>query len=237
MVIAWLGLLPRLLGMGPRKPPEPASVREMIPTSEKPLDARELAVQVSDMVVDAVMSTVGLTAENIKKLENLGEAPLLDAKGGGSQEVGVADAVFSKLTAIGLTEKNIKQLTISEGGAPSLATGEGLSQAARIPLHLDDDTDSLEIPSSSFTEDPFDSSIRRSSVLCSTVTVEVPCVCSCCSRTMVKVANLAIHTGHIPECLKTMKSTTCKGAENVGIVPRRCDCCWAVEKRSISLCM
>ena len=149
-----------LLGIGPQKPPEAMHARGTIAMSEKLLDARELAVQVSDMVTNAIMgklAAIGLTAENIKKLENLGEAPPLNAIGGGSQEASVADTVLTKLIAIGLMEQNIKKLATLGGGTPSLAAGEGSSQAARTPLHLDDDMDNLA--SSSFaTEDPFYSS-------------------------------------------------------------------------------
>ena len=146
--------------MGPQKPPEPVHGRETIAMPGKLLDARELAAQVSEMVDDAVMSklaAIGLTAENIKKLENMGEAAPLDAVGGGSQAASLTDAVLSRLTSIGLTEKNIKKLATLRGGTPSLTAGEGW-QAAGTPLHSDNDTEHLEIPSSSFTEDPFDSS-------------------------------------------------------------------------------
>ena len=137
-----------LLGMGPQKPPEPVRVRGMLTMPKKLLDARELAAQVSEMVADAVMSklsTIGLTVANIKKLENLGEATPLDVVGGSSQ------------AAIGLMERNVKNLVTLRGGTPSLAAGEGLL-AARTPLHLDNDMDNSDISSSSFTENPLDSS-------------------------------------------------------------------------------
>lgn len=156
----WLGLLSGLFGMGPPKLPEPLHARGTIAMSEQLLDVRELAVQVSDMVADKVMSklsAIGLTAENIKKLESLGEAPPLDAIGGCSRIASLADAALSKLTAVGLTEENTKKLATLRGGTSTPVAGDG-SQAAGTLLHLDDDADNLEIPSSSFTEDPFDSS-------------------------------------------------------------------------------
>ena len=159
-VFAWLGLPCSLLGMGPQKPPGPVRARGTTATPEKLPDARELAAQVSDMVADAVMSklaAIGLTADNIKKLENLGEAPPLDATGGSSQAASLADAVLNKPAGIGPAGKNVMTLATLGGGTPSLVAGEG-SQVARTPLHSDDDTDNLEIPSSSFNEDPFDSS-------------------------------------------------------------------------------
>lgn len=146
--------------MGPQKPLEPVHARGMIAMSETVLDPREFAVQISDMVADAVMrklSVIGLTAENLQKLENLSEAPPLGAPGGGSEAASVADAVLNKLTAIGLTEKNINKLATLGRGTPSLAGSEGSSQQAMIPLHSHDDADSSQIPSSSFTEDLFDS--------------------------------------------------------------------------------
>ena len=88
--------------MGPQRPPEPVHAMGTVVMSEKLMDARELAVQVSDMVADAVMSkltAIGLTAENIKKLENLREVPPPDAMGGGSAAANVTDAVLSKLIA------------------------------------------------------------------------------------------------------------------------------------------
>lgn len=118
---------------------------------EKALDAGELATQVSDAVADAVMrklSAIGLTAENIKKLERLGEIASIDALGGVSEAGSLTDAVSRKLPAIGPVERNVN----------TLATGGGGSQTAGTPVHLDDNLDTSEIPSSSFTEDPFDSS-------------------------------------------------------------------------------
>lgn len=151
--------------MGPQKPRELVRVGGTMAASEKPLNSREFAAQVSDMVADAVMDkleALGLTAENMKKLENLGEGvPLYGLGGpGGPEAASVSDAVLNKLTAFGLTEKNIKKLAILAGGMPLVVAGEGSSQATRAPLNLDDDTDGLDIPSSSFceSEDPFDSS-------------------------------------------------------------------------------
>lgn len=121
-----------LLGMGPQKPPEPAHARG----AAVALDARELAAQVSDMVADAVMSKLaaaGLTAENIKKLRNLGEAPPLGAAGGGSQEAGGADAPPSEPASV-------------RGETPPPTAGEGSPQAARRPILLDKDRGSLETP-------------------------------------------------------------------------------------------
>lgn len=145
--------------MGSQKPPQPVRSSGAVAVCEKFLDTGKLAAQVSDMVADRVVNklmAIGLTAENIKKLEQLEAVPPLDAVGGGSQVASLADAVFSQLTAIGLTEKNIKKLATLEGEIPSLTAGEG-SQAARQPLHLDD-TDNSAFPSSPFTEDPFNSS-------------------------------------------------------------------------------
>lgn len=62
--------------MGPQKPPEPVYTRRIITLSQKFLYTYELAIQVSDMVVDVVMSklaAIGLTSDNIKKLATLGE--------------------------------------------------------------------------------------------------------------------------------------------------------------------
>jgi hypothetical protein len=78
-----------LLGMGPQKPPEPVCTRGMIAMSEKSLDARELAAQVSDMVAGAVMSrlvAIGLTADSIKKLATLGGGRSPPTAGEGFQE-------------------------------------------------------------------------------------------------------------------------------------------------------
>ena len=149
-----------LLSRGPQKCPDPVDARGMIAT-EKLLDAKELAAQVSDIVADIVMSkltAIGLTAENIKKLEKLGETPPVDTIGRGSQAAYLADAVLSKLAAIGLTEKNIKKLATLERRASSFSA-DADSQAAWTTLHSDDDADNLDVPSSSFTtEDSFDSS-------------------------------------------------------------------------------
>lgn len=144
--------------MGSRKPHEHACTRGTNPAPDQLPDAKELAAQVSGTVVDAVMSklvAVGLTAENIKKLQSLRETPL-GAVGGGSEAASVADAVASRLAAIGLTEENIKKLAALEGGVPSHAAA-GLSQVTRAPLHLDGDSDSCGAPSPTPAEDPFDS--------------------------------------------------------------------------------
>lgn len=69
----------------------------------------------------------------------------------------VADAVMSKLAAIGLTEINIRKPATAGRGTPSLAAGEG-SRAVKTPVHLDDHPGNVEFPASSFLEDPFDSS-------------------------------------------------------------------------------
>ena len=157
----WLGReWSSLLGMGPQKPPEPVRARGTLAVSEKLMAPKELAVQISDLVADAVMNklaTIGLTIENIKKAENLGETPPVDAAGGGSQASSLAGAVLSKLAAIGLTEKNIKKLATLGGGTPLLASAEG-SQVARSPLRLDDVADNSIMPSSFFTEGSFDTS-------------------------------------------------------------------------------
>lgn len=79
-----------LLGMGPQKPPEPVRTKGTIALTQKPLDARELAVQVSDMVADTVMSklaVIGLTPDNISKLAALGRGPLSPAACEDPQEV------------------------------------------------------------------------------------------------------------------------------------------------------
>ncbi|KAF8421745.1 hypothetical protein L210DRAFT_2207127 [Boletus edulis BED1] len=149
----WWRLFSRLLGLRRRRP-QPICSKGAVAVGEKLLDTRELAAQVSDMVAESVvnrLTAIGLTAENIKKLEYLAAAPPLGAVGGSSQAASLADAVLGQLTAIGLTEENVKKLAILGG-----ASGEG-SQAARRSLHLDD-TEDLSFPSSSFTEDPFDSS-------------------------------------------------------------------------------
>ena len=155
--IAWLGLL---LGMEPQKLPEPARARGAAAIPEKVLYAGELAAQVSDVVADAVMSklaAIGLTAENIKKLESLGEAAPLDAAGRGLQAASLIDVVSSKQAAIDPPGKNVEKLLTIGEGTPSL-TASKCSQVVRTPLHSDDDLDNLDPPSPSFTEDPFDSS-------------------------------------------------------------------------------
>lgn len=150
----WLGReWSSLLGMGPQKPPEPVYARGM---SEKVMVPAELALQISGVVADAVMNklaTIGLTAENIKKLENLGQMPPVDAAGGGLQASHLTDRVSSKLAAVSVREKNIKKLATSGGGT----SAEGL-QVARSPLHLDDVADTSVLPSSFFTENSFDTS-------------------------------------------------------------------------------
>ncbi|KAF8422579.1 hypothetical protein L210DRAFT_2166330 [Boletus edulis BED1] len=68
----WLGLLASLLGVATEKP---ARAREEV------LDAKELTAQVSEVVADAVMkklAEIGLTAENLKKLEILAEMVPID---------------------------------------------------------------------------------------------------------------------------------------------------------------
>lgn len=135
-----------LLGMGPRNAPASGT----IPSSEKVLD-KELATQISEIVANVVMNklaAIGLTAENVKKLENLGEAPPVGDAVAGPQETSLADAVSSRLTAIGLTEENVKKLATLAGGAPYHAAGGG-SQAARTPGPLHSDDDSLDVPSPS----------------------------------------------------------------------------------------
>ena len=60
-----------LLGMGPHPPPEPVRVIRTKARSAKPLDAGELAAQVSGLVADAVMARLaemGLTPDLVKKL-------------------------------------------------------------------------------------------------------------------------------------------------------------------------
>ena len=145
-----------LLSLGPRKPPEPMSARGTMVMSEKLVDAGELAAQISDTVADAVMSklvAIGMTAENIKKLENLGKVAPLEAGDGASQSANLADVATSKLAAIGLARKNTKKLVTRGGGTPSLAVGEG---SWATPIHLDDDAGNMEIQASFFTKDPFD---------------------------------------------------------------------------------
>lgn len=79
-----------LLGLGPQKPPELVRTRETMTLSQKLLDARELAAQVSDIVADAIMNklaAVGLTSDNIGKLATLGGSST-PAAGEGLQEAG-----------------------------------------------------------------------------------------------------------------------------------------------------
>lgn len=66
-----------LLGMGPNAPPEPVRVTRTKARAAKSIDPNELAVQVSGIVVDAVMSRlaeIGLTSEVIQKLSVAAEA-------------------------------------------------------------------------------------------------------------------------------------------------------------------
>ena len=154
----WKRLFSRLFGLRYQKPPRPICSRGTVAVSEKLLDTKELTAQISAMVAETVvnkLTAIGLTAENIRKLEYLAAAPPFGSVGGGSRVTSLADAVIGQLTAIGLTEENVKKLAALGGGTP-LALGEG-SQAAWQPLHSDD-TEDLAFPSSSFTEDPFDSS-------------------------------------------------------------------------------
>ena len=157
----WLaGEWSSLLAMGPHKPREPMGAKGMVPMSEKLVDARELAAQISGMVADAVMSklaAIGLTTENIKKLENLGKVAPLDAQDGASQPASFADMAISKLAAIGLAEQNTKKLVTGGGGTPTLTVGEGSQATTHTPIYSDDDAGNMEIPATLFTEDPFDS--------------------------------------------------------------------------------
>ena len=60
-----------LLGMGPHPPPEPVRVIRTKARSAKPLDAGELALQVSGLVADVVMARlaeIGLTPDLVMKL-------------------------------------------------------------------------------------------------------------------------------------------------------------------------
>lgn len=145
-----------LLGIGPQKPPEPVHVTGMTTVSEKLLDVRELATKISDMVADTVMNklaAIGLTTENIKKLENLGKAPSLDIASGGSRTASAADAISSKLTA-----KNIENHATIAEGVLSLPASANV-QEDRTLHHPDDDAD--EIPQS---EDLYGDSACQGSV-------------------------------------------------------------------------
>lgn len=153
---AWLGLLSRMLG---RRTQKPACAAGAVAVPEKALDAREFTAQVSDVVADAVirkLTAIGLTVENIKKLENLGEMTPIDASCGVSDTGSFADTILRNPPAIGPARKNVKPVT-GGGETPSLVAGEG-SHAARTTFHSDDNSDASEMLSSSFTEDPFDPS-------------------------------------------------------------------------------
>lgn len=122
-------------------PHAPVHARGSVAVPGKLLDAREFAEQVFDIAADVVLSklaVIGLTVENIKKLENLGRVPPLVE--GGSQAANIADAVMRKLVGVGLTQENIKKLV--NLGEPLAASGG--SQATRTSLYMDRDGDNLE---------------------------------------------------------------------------------------------
>ena len=149
---AWLAALSRLLGTGTQKP---VWSKGAVAVPEKALDVTELSARASDMVADAVirkLTAIGLTAENIKKLENLGEMTPINAPGRVSEATSLADAILCNLPATVPVETNIRFAT--RGGTPSIAAGEG-SHASMTPVHSDHNSDASEIPSSSFNEDPF----------------------------------------------------------------------------------
>ena len=142
-----------LLGMGPQDPPEPVQARGTIARSGKLLDAKELAGQISDMVVAGVigkLAAAGLTPENIKKLQNLGAVPPIDA----GQTAGLGDRILTKSPAAGHAEKNIMKLSTSGGGAPPFGSGEG-SQSVRSPLRLGSGPDDSEMAPLSGDQGPF----------------------------------------------------------------------------------
>ena len=128
-----------LFSRGSQKHSKPVGARGMI-TTEKLLNAGELAAQISDIIADIVMSKladIGLTAENIEKLKTLGDTPPADTVCQGMQEASLADAALSELAAIGLTEKNIKKLATLGGGASSLSPIFYLSSSAsNLPGHI-----------------------------------------------------------------------------------------------------
>lgn len=81
------------------------------------------------MITDTVirkLAAIGLTLENIKKLENLTEEPPFGGIDKGSQPANATDAVLSKLKDIGLIEKNIKKLIALKKGPLSFTIGKGL---------------------------------------------------------------------------------------------------------------
>ena len=128
-----------LFSRGSQKRSEPVGARGTI-TTEKLLDAGELAAQISDIIADIVMSKladISLTAENIEKLNKLGDMPPADTVHQGMQEASLADAALSELAAIGLTEKNNKKLATLGGGASSLSPIFYLSSSAsNLPGHI-----------------------------------------------------------------------------------------------------
>lgn len=79
---------------------------------------------VADKVISKLMN-ISLTAENIKKLENLGEVPPLDAIGGCSQVASLTDTALSKLTAIGLMEETTKRVVTFQGRTSILVVDDG----------------------------------------------------------------------------------------------------------------
>ena len=94
------------------------------------------------------LAASGLTSENIKKLATLCEAASLQATEG-SQASNFVEAVSSKRPALG-------PVTVGENvEKPVVIESTKGSQVVRAPHHSDD---SLVLPSSSFSEDPFDSS-------------------------------------------------------------------------------
>lgn len=132
----WLGLLASLLGMGTEK---------SVCAREEVLDAKELIAQASEVVADAVMKRlagIGLTAENLKKLEILAET-----------------VPTGTPAAVSPGGRNGKKFSAERGGTQFVA-GDGGSQPEATAVHSDADSDSSEIPYSSFSfsEDPYDSS-------------------------------------------------------------------------------
>ncbi|KAG9311002.1 hypothetical protein JVU11DRAFT_8890 [Chiua virens] len=112
---------------------------------KKLLDAREFVAQIFNIAANVVLSklaTIGLTVENIKKLENLGK--ILSLVEGGLQVANIIDAVMHKLAGVSLMEECIKKLVNLE---QPVAAGEDL-QAARMFLHMVHDSDNLEYLSS-----------------------------------------------------------------------------------------
>ena len=79
-----------LLAMGPHKPPEVTHTKKRMTMSERLVDAKELAAQISGMVADAVMSKLvatGLAETNIKKFVTAGGGTPSLAVGEGSRAV------------------------------------------------------------------------------------------------------------------------------------------------------